>query len=52
VRARTPDGQSCSIGFASWQPPELLEGTITRADAALYDAKGRGRDQVAVAPGG
>ena len=37
-----------SVGVAAWQPGDSLDAFLNRADRALYDAKRRGRDQVAV----
>jgi diguanylate cyclase (GGDEF)-like protein/PAS domain S-box-containing protein len=47
LRARTPLGQTCSAGLACWDPAESVEDLLARADAALYDAKAGGRDQLA-----
>ncbi len=49
VRSSVPGAQTCSIGYTTWDPPESLDDTITRADAALYRAKRLGRDQIAQA---
>lgn len=40
-----------SAGLALWQPGERMEQVIERADAALYEAKHRGRNQVVQAAG-
>lgn len=37
-----------SLGVAGYQPPEKIETTLARVDAALYTAKRAGRNQVAV----
>ena len=42
-------GSTLSIGIASYQDGDLLNDLLARADAALYEAKHRGRDQVVVA---
>jgi diguanylate cyclase (GGDEF)-like protein len=44
LRAAMPDGQTCSIGVAQWDPSEATTSLIARADAALYAAKGAGRN--------
>jgi diguanylate cyclase (GGDEF)-like protein len=44
VRAATPDGETCSIGIASWDGGEGPAALLGRADAALYEAKHRGRN--------
>jgi two-component system cell cycle response regulator len=50
----TPTGQvtfSCSIGVTETTPADnTIEGTLRRADAALYQAKRNGRDQAALLP--
>lgn len=48
VRVATPEQQTCSVGVAQWRPTESLTDAIGRADEALYRAKERGRDQVAL----
>jgi PleD family two-component response regulator len=47
--AAVPDGQTCSAGVAEWDGSEAMEGTIARADHALYDAKMRGRNRAVIA---
>ncbi len=47
VRAAVPEGRTCSIGMTTWRPAEPTRACVTRADAALYDAKHGGRDRVA-----
>jgi two-component system cell cycle response regulator len=37
---------TCSFGVAERQPDESIDQLLRRADAALYEAKGRGRDCV------
>jgi diguanylate cyclase (GGDEF)-like protein len=44
LRAATPEGETCSIGIASWDGQESAPALLGRADAALYEAKGRGRN--------
>jgi diguanylate cyclase (GGDEF)-like protein/PAS domain S-box-containing protein len=49
LRERTPRGQTCSAGLASWDGVESADDLLGRADAALYLAKAGGRDQLAQA---
>ncbi|GGL99967.1 sensor domain-containing diguanylate cyclase [Nakamurella endophytica] len=49
IRATVPHGQTCSIGYATWDGTESADELIGRADRALYAAKGAGRDQVRAA---
>jgi diguanylate cyclase (GGDEF)-like protein len=44
VRAATPEGETCSVGIASWDGVEEAPSLLGRADAALYQAKHRGRN--------
>jgi diguanylate cyclase (GGDEF)-like protein len=44
MRAATPDRETCSIGIASWDGNEGAASLLGRADAALYEAKRRGRN--------
>lgn len=37
---------TASIGYALWQPGDDAGGLLARADVALYEAKGAGRNQV------
>lgn len=46
VRLATPDDESCSIGFATWDGAESVEELLERADEALYQAKRDGRNVV------
>jgi len=49
VRGLTPRGQTCSAGLAEWDGREEAAELVARADAALYEAKGGGRDRTVVA---
>ena len=49
IRAAVPAGQSCSVGYASWDGHESAEELVLRADRALYRAKAMGRDRAASA---
>ena len=49
IRAAVPAGQSCSVGYASWDGLESAEQLVMRADRALYRAKAMGRDRAASA---
>lgn len=42
-------GSTLSIGISTHNPGDLLNDLLARADAALYEAKHRGRDQIVVA---
>jgi diguanylate cyclase (GGDEF)-like protein len=44
LRAVMPEGETCSIGIAEWDGLEEPSSLLGRADAALYEAKHRGRD--------
>jgi diguanylate cyclase (GGDEF)-like protein len=44
LRAATPEGETCSIGIASWDGRESPPALLGRADGALYDAKRAGRN--------
>jgi PleD family two-component response regulator len=46
-----PGGQTVSAGVASWNGRESAEELVGRADAALYQAKRNGRDQLVTAGG-
>ncbi|HYC82382.1 MAG TPA: sensor domain-containing diguanylate cyclase [Solirubrobacterales bacterium] len=49
LRAATPRGQTCSAGIAAWDGVADVDGLISAADAALYRAKGAGRNRLVVA---
>ena len=49
MQAATPQGQTCSVGIASWDAEEDFEALTARADAALYEAKRNGRNRAEVA---
>jgi diguanylate cyclase (GGDEF)-like protein len=44
LRACMIAGQTCSAGVAAWDGREAPEPLVSRADAALYEAKKAGRD--------
>jgi diguanylate cyclase (GGDEF)-like protein/PAS domain S-box-containing protein len=45
LREATPLGKTVSAGIATWEPWESPKALVERADAALYEAKDRGRDR-------
>jgi len=49
LRRKTPMGQTCSAGLASWDFAESIDDLLGRADKALYLAKAGGRNQLAEA---
>jgi diguanylate cyclase (GGDEF)-like protein/PAS domain S-box-containing protein len=49
LRVKTPMGQTCSAGLASWDFAESIDDLLGRADKALYLAKASGRNQLAEA---
>ena len=49
LRAAMPDRQTCSAGLVRWDGVESTEELLGRADTALYDAKGAGRDRLVLA---
>ena len=46
LRDAVPDAETCSIGIATWDGVESADALVGRADAALYEAKAKGRDRV------
>ena len=46
MRGAVPDGIGCSAGLARWDGRVSAEELVAHADAALYEAKARGRDCV------
>lgn len=49
LRAATPRHQTCSVGVALWDGSEHPDAVLSRADAALYQAKSAGRNRVSAA---
>lgn len=49
LRRATPSGATASVGVAQSQPGENADSILARADAALYDAKTAGRNQLLTA---
>jgi diguanylate cyclase (GGDEF)-like protein/PAS domain S-box-containing protein len=49
LRAATPRGETCSVGVATCRVDDTSASLGGRADQALYEAKRRGRDRLAVA---
>ena len=52
LRAQVPDGQAASAGLACWDGVETIEALMSRADAALYEAKRTGRNRTVASVGG
>lgn len=48
ARSATPMGLTCSAGIAMWDGNESAEALVARADAALYEAKAKGRNRTIV----
>ena len=44
IRRAAPASITCSAGLAIVEPGESGDSAVARADAALYEAKARGRD--------
>jgi diguanylate cyclase (GGDEF)-like protein len=51
IREATPDGETVSAGVAFWNGEESADDLLGRADAALYEAKARGRNQAVIVEG-
>jgi diguanylate cyclase (GGDEF)-like protein/PAS domain S-box-containing protein len=49
LRLATPAGLTASAGLAGWDRKETAAQLFGRADAALYEAKQRGRDRTVIA---
>lgn len=49
LQARVPQEQTCSVGIATFEPGETIDGFIGRADQALYAAKAAGRARIEMA---
>lgn len=49
VRAAGGETVTCSIGVAAWQAGDSASRLISRADSALYAAKGLGRNRIVMA---
>ena len=49
VRAAGGEAVTCSIGVAAWQRGDSASRLISRADSALYAAKGLGRNRIVMA---
>jgi diguanylate cyclase (GGDEF)-like protein len=50
LRELVPRGLTCSAGMAQWDGAESQVALMARCDAALYEAKSRGRNRMVIAP--
>src|SRR5579884_845832 len=50
LRELVPRGLTCSAGIAEWDGQESQVALMERCDAALYEAKSRGRNRMVIAP--
>jgi len=50
LRELVPRGLTCSAGIAEWDGLESDVALMERCDAALYEAKSRGRNRMVIAP--
>ena len=50
LRGRLPQGVTCSIGVAAWEPGDSASLLINRAEALLYQAKQGGRNRLVAQP--
>ena len=50
IRQGVPDGQTCSVGYGTWDGSESAADLMERVDAALYAAKRAGRDRIQLSP--
>jgi diguanylate cyclase (GGDEF)-like protein len=48
LRALMPDGLTASAGVTEWESTQDVQALIACVDAALYSAKGAGRDRTVV----
>ncbi len=49
LRQSVTSGQTCSIGYATWNGTETADELLRRVDTALYHAKHAGRNQLCAA---